>query len=397
MRFSNYVEGMRSDGTAEVMNAWQIHGEARRRQRLGEDIILLSIGDHDFATDSRIVAACCDALHAERHHYTAALGELASRQAAVRFHDQIIGEQISVDNVAIVPGAQSGVFTTAMALLDAGDEVICFDPMYVTYSGALTAPHAKMRFVTLRPENDFQPTTEDIRAAITPKTKAIMLNTPNNPTGAVTPPWLLEEIADIAETYDLWVISDEVYCTMTYERAHLSPRRIKGLADRTVALYSLSKSFAMTGWRMGWVVAHPEVIKRLDLVLSSLLFGTPTFIQDAMVGAINDAFDETGRIRELYRRRRDVICGALAKVPKIKFSVPEAGMFLMLDVRETGVSSIEFARSLLAEQNVSLLPGEGFGASQAGFLRLSYCVDEAQLAVAAGRIAAHVTHVSVSG
>ena len=394
MRFSNYVEGMRSDGTVEVMNAWQIHGEARRRQRAGEDIILLSIGDHDFATDDRVVAACCDSLHAGRHHYTAALGEPATRQAAVTFHQRVIGEGIGIDNVAIVPGAQSGVFTTAMALLDAGDEVICFDPMYVTYSGALMAPHAKMRFVTLRPENAFQPLAADIRAAVTPKTKAIMLNTPNNPTGAVSPPALLAEIAAIAEEHDLWVISDEVYCSMTYERPHRSPRLLPGMADRTVSLYSLSKAFAMTGWRMGWVVAAPAVIERLDLVLSSLLFGTPTFIQDAMVAAIDQAADEVDRICALYRRRRDAICGALAAIPKLKFSVPEAGMFLMIDVRETGVSSIEFARSLLAEQNVSLLPGEGFGASQAGFLRLSFCVDEAQLLVAAERIAAHVAKIS---
>ena len=397
MRFSSYVEKMGGGDTAAVHDAWSVHGKARQRQRAGEDIILLSIGDHDFATDPRIVAAAKTALDGGRHHYTPNLGEPATRQAAVDFHQRAIGEAVTPDHVAIVPGAQAGAFTAAMAVLDAGDEVICFDPMYVTYAGVIMAPGAVMRFVPLRPENGFQPDPAEVRRAVGPRTRAIMLNSPHNPTGAVIPRAVLAALGDIAVAHDLWLISDEVYCTMTFERPHVSPRLIDGLRERTLSIYSLSKAFAMTGWRMGWVVAEPAVVDRLDFVLGSMLFGTPPFSQDALVAAIATAFDETSRIRDLYRRRRDVICDALAALPALKFSRPEAGMFLMIDVRGTGMGSLDFAESLLAERNVAVLPGEGFGASQAGFVRLSYGTDEATLAEAARRIAAHVSALTVAG
>ncbi|MEC7121709.1 MAG: pyridoxal phosphate-dependent aminotransferase, partial [Pseudomonadota bacterium] len=243
MRFSSYVEKMGGGDTAAVHDAWSVHGKARQRQRAGEDIILLSIGDHDFATDPRIVAAAKTALDGGRHHYTPNLGEPATRQAAVDFHQRAIGEAITPDHVAIVPGAQAGAFTAAMAVLDAGDEVICFDPMYVTYAGVIMAPGAVMRFVPLRPENGFQPDPAEVRRAVGPRTRAIMLNSPHNPTGAVIPRAVLAALGDIAVAHDLWLISDEVYCTMTFERPHVSPRLVDGLRERTLSIYSLSKAF----------------------------------------------------------------------------------------------------------------------------------------------------------
>jgi arginine:pyruvate transaminase len=387
MRLSSYVTGMAG---GEEAGAWAIHGNARRRQRAGEDLLVLSIGDHDFTTDERIVDATIASLRAGNHHYTPSIGFQPLREAAARFHGSVIGERVGVENVAIVPGAQCGVFTAAQCVLDPGDEVIAFDPMYVTYLGALEARGAKVVQVPLLPEEGFLPDPERVRAALSDRTRAIMVNTPNNPTGAVYPRETLEALAAICIERDLWMISDEVYCTMTFERQHLSPRMLDGMAERTISVYSLSKSHAMTGFRMGWMVASKQAIDAADDVVSSMMFGAAPFIQHAALTALTEALDTVETIRERYRHRRDLICGALSAVPKLRIGKPEAGMFLMIDIRETGWNAIDFAWKLLEEQRLALLPGEGFGRQLAGHLRLSYGASDEDLTEAARRLSAFV-------
>jgi len=220
MRLSSYVTGMAG---GEEAGAWAIHGNARRRQHAGEDLLVLSIGDHDFTTDDRIVEATVASLRAGNHHYTRSIGIQPLRAAAAAFHGTVIGETVGSENVAITPGAQCGVFTAAQCVLDPGDEVIAFDPMYVTYLGALEARGARVVQVPLLPEDQFLPDPDRVRAALTGRTKAIMINTPNNPTGVIYPRETLEALSLICRERDLWMISDEVYCTMCYERSHLSP------------------------------------------------------------------------------------------------------------------------------------------------------------------------------
>jgi aspartate/methionine/tyrosine aminotransferase len=262
--------------------------------------------------------------------------------------------------------------------------------MYVTYLGALEARGARVILVPLSPEDGFLPDMDRVRAALSDRTKAIMLNTPNNPTGAVYPRETLEALAAICLELDLWMISDEVYCTMCYEHQHMSPRMLDGMADRTISVYSLSKSHAMTGFRMGWMVASKEVIDAADDVVSSMMFGTAPFIQHAALTALTDALDTVDTIRERYRHRRDLICDALSAVPKIMVRRPDAGMFLMVDIRETGWNAIDFAWKLLEEQGLALLPGEGFGRELAGHLRLSYGASDEDLAEAARRLSVFI-------
>jgi aspartate/methionine/tyrosine aminotransferase len=387
MRLSSYVTGMAGGQEA---GAWAIHVNAARRQRAGEDLLVLTIGDHDFTTDERIVEATVTSLRAGNHHYTPSTGIQSLRSAVAAFHGGVIGESIRPENVVITPGAQCGVFTAAQCVLDPGDEVIAFDPMYVTYRGALEARGAKVVQVPLLPEDQFLPDPDRVRAALTGRTKAIMINTPNNPTGAVYPRETLDALAFICRESDLWMISDEVYCTMCYERPHLSPRLLEGMAERTISVYSLSKSHAMTGFRMGWMVASEQVTAAADDVVSSMMFGTPPFIQDAAHMALTSAVDTVETIRERYRRRRDLICEALGGVPKVTIRKPDAGMFLMIDIRETGWNAIDFAWKLLEEQRLALLPGEGFGCQLAGHLRLSYGANDEDLTEAARRLSAFV-------
>lgn len=387
-RHSSYIAAM---GGAEAQDTWAIHTEARRRYRNGDsDTIILSVGDHDFTTDERIVESAIQALRDGQHHYTASIGLMPLREKLAEFHTQRMGEPVTAENVAVVPGAQCGVFTAGLATLNPGDHVIAFDPMYVTYAGALIARGATFTQVPLHPENGFRPDIADVRAALRPETKAMVINSPNNPTGAVWPKETMESIAAFCKEHDLWLISDEVYCTMTYEQPHHCPRLIEGMKDRTMSVYSFSKSHAMTGWRLGWVVADPKSIEAIEMVMGSMLFGSPPFVQDAAMTALEEAEDTVDSIRELYRHRRDRVCEGLAAVPKIKLRKPDAGMFLMLDIRETGWNAIDFAWKLLEEQRVSLLPGEGFGKMLEGHLRLSYGASDEMLDEAARRLSVSI-------
>jgi polar amino acid transport system ATP-binding protein/arginine:pyruvate transaminase len=385
---SSYIAAM---GGSEADDAWAIHSTARRRYRAGEtDIIVLSVGDHDFTTDERIVDTAVNALRAGQHHYTASIGFQQLREKLAAYHSRTMGESVTWENVAVIPGAQCGVFTAGLATLNPGDHVVAFDPMYVTYYGALIARGATISQVPLRPENGFLPDPAELRAALRPETKAIVVNTPTNPTGTVWPREVLEDIAKLCKERDLWLISDEVYCSMTFEKPHYCPRLIDGMADRTLSVYSFSKGHAMTGWRLGWIVADPATIRAIDHVMGAMLFGSPPFIQEAAMTAIGEAADTVDSIRDLYRHRRDRVCEALQAVPKVKLRKPDAGMFLMLDIRETGMNTIDFAWKLLEEQKVSLLPGEGFGKMLAGHLRLSYGASDETLDEAGRRLSAFI-------
>ncbi|MBM85512.1 MAG: arginine--pyruvate aminotransferase AruH [Rhodospirillaceae bacterium] len=385
MKLSSYVTGMVG---GEETDAWAIHSNAQNRRRSGEDLLLLSIGDHDFTTDRRIVDAAVNSLRAGNHHYTPSIGFQYLREAVAEFHARVIGEVVGPANVAITPGAQSGVFAAAQCLLDPGDEVLGFDPMYVTYMDALEARGARVIILPLFAEDGFLPDPDRIRAAVSSRTKAIMLNTPNNPTGVVYPRETLEALASICVEHDLWLISDEVYCTMCFDTPHLSPRLLEDMAERTIGVYSLSKSHAMTGFRMGWMVGSEPVIQAAGDVMGSMMFGTAPFIQDAANAALTSAVDVVDMVRDRYRQRRDLICDALEALPKINIRRPSAGMFLMIDIRGTGWDAIDFAWKLLEEQRLALLPGEGFGKQLAGHLRLSYGASDEDLTDAACRLSA---------
>mmetsp|Transcript_17163 Transcript_17163/g.69048 ORF Transcript_17163/g.69048 Transcript_17163/m.69048 type:complete len:441 (-) Transcript_17163:219-1541(-) len=392
---SRYVATMR--GEPATADAWAVHESAHQRELAGEPgLILLSIGDHDFTTDERIVDAAVAALREGRHHYTPCLGLPQLREAIAAYHVKAVGEEdsITAKNVAVTPGAQSALFTAALATLNPGDHVIAFDPMYVTYAGALRARGAVFSQVPLRPEDGFLPREADVRAAVSTTTKAMFVNTPHNPTGVVWPRETLEMLARICIEHDLWLISDEVYYSMTLDsnKEHVSPRTVlPGMADRTIATYSFSKGHAMTGWRLGWVVASEDIISAYYEVMKSKCFGQPPFTQRAALTALGDALDTVATIRDTYRARRDRICAALAKIPHLKVHTPDAGMFLVVDVRGTGIpDAIDFAWRLLEEQKLSLTPGDGFGSMLRGHLRLSYGASDATLDEAARRLAAFV-------
>ncbi len=382
MRFASIVDRMAGAGTA----AWDIHYAAIAAQRAGEDVIVLSIGDPDFATPEPITAAAIDALRAGDTHYCDVAGRPELRQAIADLHGRLTGQTVGADSAILVAGAQNGLYAAAMCLLEAGDEVIVFDPVYVTYEATLKATGANLVRVPCPAASGFRPDLDALRAAIGPRTRAIFFANPNNPTGVVMNAEEMQAIADLAQAHDLWVVADEVYESLTFETPHRYFATLPGMRERTVSVGSLSKSHAMTGWRTGWVVACPELVSHIENLALNVLYGLPGFVQEAVLVAVR-AYDEvTADMRELYRRRRDLVVEALADCAPLRVLKPEAGMFVLLDVRGSGLGSLDFAWKLFRETGVSVLDAAAFGPAAEGFVRLSYSLGEEQLLDACRRI-----------
>ncbi|MDF2398830.1 aminotransferase class I/II-fold pyridoxal phosphate-dependent enzyme [Pseudomonas sp. 3MA1] len=386
MRYSPFVQRI----SGESVSAWDIHYAAIEARGRGEDVIVLSVGDPDFATDERISAAASAALEQGDTHYTHVLGRPALREAIAAKQRRLLGIDVSADNVALVAGAQNGLFATCLCLFGSGDEVLVPEPMYLTYEACVHASGAQIACVQQPAANGFRLTAAALEAALTDKTRGIALATPCNPTGNVYSREELEAVAEVARKHDLWVISDEVYGQLTYDREHLSIASMPGMAERTVILNSLSKTHAMTGWRVGWVIAPPALVGHLDNLLLCMLYGLPGFIQEAALKALELDEEVIGSAREVYRRRRDLVVAGLKSVQLLDCREPEAGMFMLVDVRRTGLSSMDFAWQLFRATGVSVLDAQAFGASAEGFVRISFTVADEVLKDACQRIAGFV-------
>ncbi len=375
MRYSPRVDRIAGEGAA----AWNIHIEAMQARQRGEEVLVMSIGDPDFATPPAIVDTAVEALRSGDTHYTGIVGRPELRSAIAREIAHCGGPDLTPENVIVLAGAQNGLFTASLCLFSPGDEVIVLDPMYVTYEAAVQVSGAKLVPVPALPDSGFRPDLAAIEAAVTERSRAIMFANPNNPSGVVMTEAELTAIAEIARRHDLWVISDEVYASLTFERAHCMIAGLPGMAERTVTVASLSKSQAMTGWRIGWLAGPRELVDHAAHLALCMLYGLPGFIQQAAVTALGAARGEMARMRDIYRSRRDRVIAGLSGASKIAAVPSESGMFLLLDVRETGMTSLDFAWALYRQERVSLLDAGAFGHATAGHVRLSYTLGDADL------------------
>ncbi len=382
MRFSPFVERIAGDGVA----AWDIHYAAYEAKRRGEDVIILSVGDPDFPTPDFITDAAIHALREGDTHYTEIAGRQALREAIAGRYGKLFDRQVQAANVIIVAGAQNALFATSMCLLSAGDEVIALDPMYVTYEATLKASGATLVRVPCSADAGFRLDAAVLAKAITPRTRAIFFSNPNNPTGVVLSREELQGIADLAIAHDLWVVVDEVYESLAFERDHVSLAALPGMAERCVVIGSLSKSHAMTGWRTGWIVADQALVAHAETLVLSMLYGLPGFVMEAALTAVQAHDEVTRGMRDIYRHRRDLVVAGLADCPGISVLTPDAGMFVLIDVRATGLTSLEFAWRLLREGGVSVLDAAAFGEPAQGFVRLSFTLGEERLSEACRRI-----------
>ncbi|WP_419307577.1 pyridoxal phosphate-dependent aminotransferase [Chromohalobacter israelensis] len=384
MQYSRLTQRIAGEGAA----AWDIHYRALARQAEGDDVIILSVGDPDFATPTPIVDSAVDSLRAGATHYADIQGKARLRELIARRHRQTGGApDTRADNVAVMAGAQCGLYAVAQCVLEPGDEVIVPEPMYVTYEAALQAAGATLVRVPLRATNDFQPDPAEFAAAVTPRTRALLLNSPHNPTGQVLSRDHWEALAALCREHDLWLLSDEVYAELIHDGEHLSPDSLAGMRERTAIVNSLSKSHAMTGWRLGWVIGPAPLIQHLTHLALCMLYGSPDFIQDAACEALAHPPAALDEMRRTYRTRRDSVLEALADDDTVEALRPAAGMFMMVDIRRTGLSAQAFADRLLDTQGVSVLAGDAFGPSASGFVRLSLTVDANRLREACQRLA----------
>ncbi|WP_324710806.1 pyridoxal phosphate-dependent aminotransferase [Pseudomonas citronellolis] len=383
MRFSNLTQRIAGPGAA----AWDIHYRALARLEQGDDILLLSVGDPDFDTPSPIVQSAIDSLLAGNTHYSDVRGKRNLREAIGRRHTQRSGQAVDANNVVVLAGAQCALYAVAQCVLNPGDEVIVAEPMYVTYEAVFGACGAKVVPVPVRSEHGFRVQAEDVARLVTPRTRAIAINSPHNPSGASLPRATWEALSRLCIEHDLWMISDEVYSELIFDGEHISPASLPGMAERTATLNSLSKSHAMTGWRVGWVVGPQDLCGHLENLALCMLYGSPDFIQDAACTALEAQLPELETMREAYRQRRDLVLDCLADCVGLRALRPDGGMFVMVDIRPTGLSAQDFADLLLDRHGVSVLAGEAFGPSAAGHIRLGLVLGAEPLREACRRIA----------
>ena len=382
MRLADRVKRIGGEGA----HAWAIHFTALAQVEAGRDVILLTVGDPDQPPPGVVIEETVRALRAGRTGYAPITGYPALRAAIAARVARRSGQPCTADNVVVVAGAQAGVYCAIQCLAGPGDEVVVPEPVYATYPGVIAASGASMVNVPLRPEAGFHPDIDALARAITPRTRVLWINTPHNPTGAVLTRAEVEAIAELARRHDLWLLSDEVYEDLAYARPHVSPRSLPGMAERTVVVSSLSKSHAMPGFRLGWIIAPPALNRALFDLLVCMLYGGPPFIQDGALAALTQELPEAAAMRDTYRARAELLSRMLAEAPRCRVTQPEGGMFVLLDVRGTQRSPRDFAFALLEQEGVAVLPCDGFGPSAAGQLRISLTVPEPRLAEAGARI-----------
>lgn len=382
MRYAPLVARIAGPGAG----AWAVHIEAAKRRDAGEDIIFLTVGDPDQAPPEPVIAATVAALKAHRTGYAGIVGLPPVRAAIAARVARRSGRPCAPDNIAVVPGAQGGLYCALQCLAGPGDEVVVPEPVYATYEAVIGAAGARMVTVPLRPERGFHPDLDALAAAVTPQTRVLWINTPHNPTGAVFTGEEMERIAALCRERDLWLLSDEVYEDLAFARPHVGAWSLPDMEGRTVVVSSLSKSHAVPAFRFGWLAGPPALITHLFNLLLCMTYGSPAFIQDGGLAAFARDLPEVAALREEYRGRAALLSGLLGEAPGCRAATPEGGMFVLLDVRGTGLASGDFARRLLDRERVAILPCDGFGPSARGHLRIALSAPEPRLREAGERI-----------
>ncbi len=381
MELSRRITGLTGGGP----DGWGLYFKARRMVAEGHDIVELTIGEHDIRTDPSILAAMDASARGGHTGYAMIPGTDSLREAVAERVSARTGVPTTPDNILITPGGQAALFAAHMAVLDDGDAALFCDPYYATYPGTIRAAGGVPVAVPTRPEENFQPRPEDI-AARAKGARALLINTPNNPTGVVYSRPTLEGIAEACRAHRLWLISDEVYDTQVWEGEHLSPRALPGMAERTLVVGSMSKSHAMTGSRLGWLVGPEEAIAHLITLATHTTYGVPGFIQDAAVFALRQGETLEEKIAAPFRRRRKLAARVLAGQNAVRPVPSQGAMYLMLDIRATGLSGEDFAEALLERERIAVMPGESFGRSAAGHVRVALTVEDGRLAEALERL-----------
>src|SRR5580692_12327538 len=351
--------------------ALAVYSRAKELEKQGRSIIHLELGEPDFHPAAPIVDAVRAAVAQGRDRYVSPVGIPALREAVAAYLKRTRRLDVSAQDVLIAPGCKMALALAMMALIEPGDEVLYPDPSFPIYPSFTRGLNATAVPYRLLEQNQFQPDLAEIAARITPKTRMLIFNSPNNPTGTVFTDAVIAQIAELAEKHDLWVIADEIYARILFRGEYKSIWALPGMAERTVIIDGFSKSFAMTGWRLGYAVAQKHVIDALDMLVLNTFTCTAEFSQVAAVEALNDSTNAVPAMVEEYRKRRDIFVKRLNTIPGFRCQTPEGAFYAWVNIEDTGMPAEEVQRVLLEEAGVAGIAGTAFGAEGKNYLRFS--------------------------
>jgi len=351
--------------------ALAVYSRAKELERAGKSIIHLELGEPDFHPAAPVVEALRSAVSQGHDRYCATRGVPALREAIAEYLQRTRRLDVAAAQVLVAPGCKMALSLAMMALIEPGDEVLYPDPGFPIYPSFTRGLGAKAVPFALREENQFQPDLAEISAKITNRTRMLIFNSPNNPTGTVFEKGVLEKLAALAVQRDLWVLSDEIYARILFGGEYQSIWALPGMAERTVIIDGFSKSFAMTGWRLGYAVAVKPVIDAMDLLVLNTFTCAAEFTQLAAVEALRDATHAVDAMVEEYRQRRDLFVAGLNRIPGFRCQQPDGAFYAWVNVADTGLPAEEVARLLLEEGGVAGIAGAAFGAEGKNYLRFS--------------------------
>lgn len=375
---SKRLQSVPVSGTVKISNV-----VSQLRQE-GVEILSFSMGEPDFGTPDNIIESCIGSLKDKFTQYTPSLGIPELRQAIARKSREENGIDCQAANVLVTP-TKHAIFMSALAFLDPGDEVLLSDPSWVTYEACIRLAGAWPVYVPTSDETGFTMTPEAVAERVTSRTKMIILNSPSNPCGSVMPREDIKAVADICQDNDLTVMSDEIYEKIIYEGEHVSIASMDGMFDRTLTINGLSKTYAMTGWRLGWMVASQENIDAMNKLQTHSVTCCTSFTQPAAVEALQGPQDEMRRMVKEFKKRRDLVCDLIDDIDGLDCVRPK-GAFYVFPSYEAEMNSEDFATHLLKEAHVAVTPGGAFGPCGEGHFRLSYAASEEHIKEGMSRI-----------
>ena len=379
------ADGMNRIGTE---TAFAVLTRARALEAQGKSVVHMQIGEPDFDTPAHITAAAIAALEQGWTHYGPAQGDPQLREAISSYIATSRHAQYGADQVLVTPGGKPIMFFAMLALLQPGDEAIYPDPGFPIYRSMIEFTGAKAVAAVLREEHEFRLDIDELRSLVTPRTRLLIINSPGNPCGNVFTREDIEEIAAIAQEHDLIVLADEIYSELLYEGDHVSIASLPGMAERTILLDGFSKTFAMTGWRLGYGLVPQALVYPLTTLMVNSASCTNVATQRAGIAALTGSWDEVDRFRAAFHRRRDLLIRGLNDIPGISCEIPHGAFYAFPNITSFGLSSDDFATRLLDDFGVAAVSGTSFGAAGEGYIRLSYATSEQNIEEAIRRIGA---------
>ena len=374
-----YAKRMSRLGTE---TAFEVLARARALEEQGRKIVHLEIGEPDFDTPKFIRQAAVDALEEGWTHYGPSAGLPEFRKEIAKQWKAERAIPCEAENVVVTPGAKPIMFFVMLALLEEGDEVLYPNPVFPIYESVANFIGARAVPLHLKGEDEFDLDLKELERKITGRTKLLVINSPHNPTGAVLKPETVEGIAALARKHNFHILADEIYAKIQYEGRHVSIASLPGMAERTIVLDGFSKTYAMTGWRLGFGIMEKHLAVHVARLMTNSNSCTASFIQRAGLAALTGPQGELHAMVEEFRVRRDEMVSGLNAIPGVKCFTPRGAFYVFPDIRATGMSSAELAKALLEQAGIACLSGTSFGAHGEGYIRFSYANSLANIKIA---------------